>query len=82
MHAVSCMAMVASAAQFAEHAWQEKAISFDRLAQARGRRDEPGDGRKTLGNEAARCYDRIRQRCAEGIVGRAQHIHHWLQLRG
>lgn len=51
---------------------------FDELAQQRGVRDALGEGRKTLGQEAARRYDRIRQRCPEDIVALEQRIRSWI----
>jgi hypothetical protein len=38
---------------------------FEPLARERGVIDGPGGGRKTLGEEAARRLDRIRQKCRE-----------------
>ncbi|MFP4437745.1 MAG: hypothetical protein ACLFVO_10885 [Chloroflexaceae bacterium] len=48
------------------------------FAEQRGVLDKPGDGRKTLGKEAARRYDRIRRRCPEDIVALEQRIHAWI----
>lgn len=52
---------------------------FDRLVQRRGLQDEPGGGRRTLGQEAARRYDRIRQRCPEDIVVLEERIRAWIE---
>jgi hypothetical protein len=38
------------------------------FARARGLLDNPGEGRKTLGQEAARRYHRIRQLCPEDVA--------------
>lgn len=40
---------------------------FERLAKQRGVADGPGGGRKTLGEEAARRLDTIRQKCREDL---------------
>jgi hypothetical protein len=44
---------------------QVKETYFDILAKQRGVADEPGGGRKTLGEEAARHIPSIRQKCRE-----------------
>ncbi|WP_281181280.1 hypothetical protein [Chloroflexus islandicus] len=41
--------------------------------------DEPGGGRRTLGQEAARRYERIRQRCPEDIGELERRIRVWLE---
>ena len=41
--------------------------------------DEPGEGRKTLGEEAARQYYRIRQLCPEDIATLEDRLHSWLK---
>ncbi len=51
---------------------------FDRLANQRNLLNEPGGGRKTLSEEAARRYDRIRQRCSEDIAVLEQRIRSWI----
>lgn len=51
---------------------------FDRLARQRNLLNEPGGGRKTLSEEAARRYDRIRQRCPEDIAALEQRIRSWI----
>jgi hypothetical protein len=43
--------------------------------------DGPGEGRKALAEEAARCYDRIRQLCLEDIGALEQRIGLWLTGR-
>lgn len=52
--------------------WQEiraeinpKEIFFDPFARQCNLSDEPGGGRKTLAQEAAKKYNRIRRRCQE-----------------
>lgn len=52
---------------------------FDQLARQRGVSDEPGGGRRTLGQEAARRYERIRQRCPEDIGELERRIRDWLE---
>ncbi len=42
-----------------------KEVWFEPYAKARGRFDEPGQGRKTLAREAAARYGRIRLLCPE-----------------
>ena len=37
------------------------------MAEKRGLLTEPGEGRKTLGEEASRRYGRVRQLCLEDI---------------
>jgi hypothetical protein len=44
-----------------------KEIYFRPIAEQRGLMAEPGEGRKTLGAEAAKRYTRIRQLCSEDI---------------
>ena len=56
-----------------------KEIYFDHLAQVRGVRDEPGEGRRTLAHEAARRYRRIRQRCPEDIGALEHRIRAWIE---
>lgn len=41
---------------------------FDVLARSRGLGKEPGEGRTTLGREAANNYARVRSRCTEDIA--------------
>lgn len=59
-----------------EWAWQDiraerdpKERYFKPIAERRGLLDEPGEGRRTLGIEAAKRYARIRQLCPEDIQG-------------
>ena len=40
---------------------------FDSHAQRRGLKDEPGEGRVTMGREAAANYARVRSRCREDV---------------
>lgn len=51
---------------------------FDQLAQVRGLINEPGGGRKTLAQEAAHRYQRIRQRCPEDIGVLEERIRNWI----
>jgi hypothetical protein len=55
-----------------------KELYFDRLAQERGLINEPGGGRRTLGQEAARRYNRICQRCPEDIGILEARIRAWI----
>jgi hypothetical protein len=45
-----------------------KEVYFKSFAQARKRLDEPGQGRKTLAQEAAKNYNRVRSRCVEDVA--------------
>lgn len=40
---------------------------FDPIVAKRGLQDEPGEGRQTLGREAGRQYQRVRQLCPEDV---------------
>lgn len=51
---------------------------FDELARARGLLEEPGQGRFTLGREAAANYKRVRSRCPEDIGRLEKRINEWL----
>lgn len=51
-----------------------KEIYFDVLAQRRGAADDPGRGRKTLGDEASRNVGAIRQKCREDFDRLAERI--------
>ena len=51
---------------------------FEPIAKTRGLLEGPGEGRKTLGIEAARRYDRIRQLCPEDIQTMENRIKDWL----
>lgn len=52
---------------------------FEPLADARKLTHEPGEGRKTLGREAATNYTRIRSRCPEDIGALESRLSDWLQ---
>ena len=56
-----------------------KETYFDGLAKRRGLADEPGEGRKTLGREAAANYARVRSRCKEDIGALEDRLRHWLE---
>lgn len=45
-----------------------KETYFEPLAKNRGLMNEPGEGRKTMGVEAAQNYSRVRSRCKNDIV--------------
>lgn len=47
----------------------------------RGLLEEPGEGRKQLGIEAARRYGRVRQLCPEDVAALEQRIARWLDSR-
>lgn len=73
----------------AEWSWQAiraerdpKETYFKPVAEQRGLLAEPGEGRKTLGEEAARRYDRIRQLCPEDIRALEFHIATYLESPG
>ena len=51
-----------------------KTTYFEPLAEARGVSDGPGDGRKALGEEAARRIPAIRQKCSEDFDALARRI--------
>lgn len=51
-----------------------KETYFDILAKQRGVADEPGGGRKTLGEEATRHIPKIRQRCREDFDALARRL--------
>jgi hypothetical protein len=44
-----------------------KEVYFEPLARQRGLTKEPGEGRTTMGREAAQNYNRVRSRCKEDI---------------
>jgi hypothetical protein len=56
-----------------------KEAYFEPFAKRRGLLDAPGGGRKTLGLEAARRYDRIRQLCPEDVAALEDRIRRWLE---
>jgi hypothetical protein len=58
-----------------------KEVYFTPYAQQRGLQDEPGGGRKTLGIQAARRYNRVRQRCPEDIGALEERIRAWINRR-
>ena len=55
-----------------------KEAYFRPFARDRGLLDEPGEGRRTLGREAAHQYDRIRTRCPEDVVALEDRIRLWV----
>src|SRR5262245_52909145 len=65
--------------------WQEirdevdpKEMYFATLAEQLGLTDEPGQGRVTLGREAAANYTRVRSRCQEDIVTLETRLAQWV----
>ena len=44
-----------------------KEVYFEPLARQRGLINEPGEGRTTMGREAAQNYNRVRSRCREDV---------------
>lgn len=69
-----------------EWVWQEtraeihpKETYFEPLAKQRGLLDEPGEGRTTLGREAAQNYIRVRSRCREDIGALEARLKDWLE---
>ncbi|MBI2941387.1 MAG: hypothetical protein HYY04_13215 [Chloroflexi bacterium] len=48
------------------------------LAKSRNLLEGPGEGRKTLGREAARRYGRIRARCPEDVAVLEECVRRWL----
>ncbi len=68
-----------------EWKWQEirdemhpKETYFEPLASQRGLTDEPGEGRTTMGREAAQNYARVRARCKEDIQALETRLTRWL----
>ena len=64
--------------------WQEirkevhpKETYFEPLAKQRGLTNEPGEGRTTLGREAAQNYARVRSRCKEDIEALETRLKNW-----
>ena len=51
---------------------------FKPFAESRGLENEPGEGRTTLGKEAALNYTRVRSRCPEDIERLEIRIREWL----
>jgi hypothetical protein len=69
-----------------EWKWQEvrdeihpKERYFAPHARQRGLTDEPGEGRTTMGREAAQNYARVRSRCKEDIQALETRLASWLQ---
>jgi|CXWK01.1.fsa_nt_gi hypothetical protein len=56
-----------------------KEVYFLPFAQQRGLLSEPGEGRKTLANEAARRYARVAQRCPEDVAALEARIGQWIE---
>ena len=55
-----------------------KETYFLPFAQERNLLDSPGEGRKTLTEEAVKGYNRIRQLCPEDIVVLENRINSWM----
>jgi len=55
---------------------------FKLFAEQRGLSGEPGEGRKTLGLEAASRYDRVRQLCPEDVAALESRIAQQLEQMG
>jgi hypothetical protein len=55
-----------------------KEVYFEPIARARGLFDGPGQGRRELGEEAARNFDKVRQNCPE-IRGLEDRIRTWIK---
>ncbi len=55
-----------------------KEIYFEPFVVQRGLTEAPGGGRKTLAEEAARHYNRIRQRCPEDVGALEDRIRAWI----
>ncbi len=55
-----------------------KELYFEPFAKRRNLSNEPGEGRKTLAEEAARQYPKIRRRCQEDIVNLENRIIAWM----
>jgi hypothetical protein len=65
--------------------WQEirdeihpKETYFEPLAKSLGLSNHPNGGRKTLGNEAAANYPRVRSRCKEDVEALENKIRQWI----
>jgi hypothetical protein len=54
-----------------------KEIYFEPLAKQRGLTNEPGEGRTTMGREAAQNYNRVRSRCKEDIEALEIRLRTW-----
>jgi len=55
-----------------------KEAYFEPFARQRGLLNEPGEGRTTLGREAARNYPRVRSRCREDIENLETRLKVWI----
>jgi hypothetical protein len=69
----------------AEWRWQQiraevhpKETYFEPLARQRGLASEPGEGRTTMGREAAQNYARVRSRCREDVEALEVRVRKWL----
>lgn len=69
-----------------EWRWQQiraevhpKEIYFEPLAKQRGLLSEPGEGRTTMGREAAQNYPRVRSRCKEDVEALEIKLKSWLE---
>lgn len=56
-----------------------KEVYFEPLARQRGLQNEPGEGRKTMGLEAAQRYKRLQSRCKEDVLALERRIAAWLR---
>ena len=56
-----------------------KEMYFIPFAASRGLSNEPGEGRSTMGREAAQKYQRIRSRCKEDIEALEARLQGWLK---
>jgi len=55
-----------------------KEVYFGPLARQRGLINEPGEGRTTMGREAAQNYNRVRSRCREDVDALEIRLKNWL----
>jgi len=55
-----------------------KEVYFQPLADRQGLTNEPGGGRRTLGQQAAANYRRVRSRCPEDIAALESRLRDWL----
>ena len=56
-----------------------KETYFERHAEARGLLDEPGQGRTTMGKEAAANYKKLLSRCKEDLVALQMRLADWVE---
>jgi len=56
-----------------------KETYFEPFARQRGLMDEPGQGRTTMGREAAQNYARVRSRCQEDVEALEARLTTWLE---